>query len=152
MNQILSFKNIEEENDINNATTLNHNVNKQKNKFNLFLKIQFVFSNIVTIIFIYYFLTYKLTINKQEKLSKELLRDFNISSLYSSTNDYSSKKIYYNYNSTSSFSIIGLIEIPKLNIIYPIISEISDDFLKIAPCKFYGPDFNQLRQYLYSRT
>ena len=32
----------------------------------------------------------------------------------------------------------GIIEIPKINIYYPVFSELSDELLKIAPCKFYG--------------
>ncbi len=32
----------------------------------------------------------------------------------------------------------GIIEIPKINIYYPIFSELNDELLKIAPCKFSG--------------
>ena len=38
--------------------------------------------------------------------------------------------------------VIGIIEIKKINIIYPILSEINKDFLKIAPCRFCGPEAN----------
>jgi len=56
MNQILNFKNEYEENNINNLETPAYNVSKSKNKLNTFLKIQFVFSNIIIIFFIYYFI------------------------------------------------------------------------------------------------
>lgn len=152
MNQILNFEKDENENNINNANMLNHNVNKPKNQLNTFLKIQFVFSNIITIIFIYYFISYKTSNNKQESISQKLLNDFSISNLYNSSKNYKSEKAYYNYDNNFSFYIIGIIEIPKINITYPIISEVSDEFLKIAPCKFYGPELNEARQYLYSSS
>lgn len=37
----------------------------------------------------------------------------------------------------------GIIEIPKLNLYYPIFSDLSEDLLKIAPCKFYGTTPNK---------
>ena len=40
-------------------------------------------------------------------------------------------------------SIIGVIEIQKLNIVYPILSEINKDYLKISTCRFYGPYPNE---------
>jgi len=152
MNQILNFKNEYEENNINNLETPAYNVSKSKNKLNTFLKIQFVFSNIIIIFFIYYFISYRANINKQEQLSKELLNDFNISSLYNSNNTYETQKVYYNYDDNFSFYVIGIIEIPKIKITYPIISEVSDEFLKIAPCKFYGPELNSIRQCVYSSS
>ena len=38
----------------------------------------------------------------------------------------------------------GIIEIPKINLYYPIFSHLTEDLLKISPCKFYGdqPDIN----------
>ncbi|MBR6504933.1 MAG: hypothetical protein IKT41_04415 [Clostridia bacterium] len=145
MNQILNFENSKKENDINNIDVPNYKVDKPKNRLNTFLKIQFIFSNIITIFFIYYFVSYKISTDKQEKVSQKLLNDFNISNLYNSSNIYSSERVYYNYDNNFSFYIIGIIEIPKINITYPIISEVSDEYLKIAPCKFYGPKLNQVR-------
>lgn len=38
----------------------------------------------------------------------------------------------------------GIIEIPKINLYYPVFSHLTEDLLKISPCKFYGdsPDEN----------
>jgi sortase A len=38
----------------------------------------------------------------------------------------------------------GIIEIPKINLYYPVFSYLTEDLLKISPCKFYGdtPDIN----------
>ena len=32
----------------------------------------------------------------------------------------------------------GIIEIPKIDLYYPVFSHLTEDLLKIAPCKFYG--------------
>ena len=40
-------------------------------------------------------------------------------------------------------NIFGIIEIPKINIYYPIFSNINDNLLKIAPCKFYGNNLDK---------
>lgn len=44
----------------------------------------------------------------------------------------------------NTFTVIGLIEIKKININYPIISSYNDELLKIAPCRFYGPMPNEV--------
>lgn len=44
----------------------------------------------------------------------------------------------------ASYKIIATIRIPKINLYYPIISETSDDNLKISPSKLYGCDPNQI--------
>lgn len=38
----------------------------------------------------------------------------------------------------------GIIQIPKINLYYPVFSHLTEDLLKISPCKFYGdsPDVN----------
>lgn len=40
--------------------------------------------------------------------------------------------------------IVGIIEIPKINIRYPIINETSDELMKISVTKFWGPDINEI--------
>ena len=42
------------------------------------------------------------------------------------------------------FTIIGIIKIDKLKLTYPILSETTDELLKIAPCKFSGPTPNEI--------
>ena len=63
-----------------------------------------------------------------------------ITKIYNSNNSYNaiplSQEIDFYEN--GSFSVIGLIDIKKLNISYPILSDISKDALKIAICLFYG--------------
>lgn len=47
--------------------------------------------------------------------------------------------IVINKNSTDSYKTIGVINIPKINISYPIINECTDEYLNIAPTRLVGP-------------
>lgn len=52
-------------------------------------------------------------------------------------------KIYMIVNAEGQkFRIAGEINIPKININYPIIYETTEEYLKIAPTKLFGPDIN----------
>lgn len=44
----------------------------------------------------------------------------------------------------NSYSIIGMINIPKIDVKYPIISETSTALMKISVCKFWGPNANEV--------
>lgn len=106
------------------------------------LKFQ-IYTSLIIMFFLILFYSYNLyTSYQKEQLSKSLINNFNISRLYASNTNYSTNlepdKI------EPLFSVIGLIEIESLNINYPIISTISEDLLKIAPCRFYGPAPNEI--------
>lgn len=138
MNQIL-FNGVKDTNPISNKPTRN-------NKKAKFFKLQYITCSIIAIsIFIYYaYSSYEN--NKKESLSKQLLNNFNITTLYNDSN-YSTTRtnnqtMYISDN--NSFSVIGLIEIKAININYPIISSYNDDLLKIAPCRFFGPMPNEV--------
>ena len=47
-------------------------------------------------------------------------------------------------NDGTSYYTIGRINIPKINVNYPILSETTTELLKISPCKFWGADPNQV--------
>lgn len=64
--------------------------------------------------------------------------NYNEHSIQTSTT--SSKEIVGRKNS----NIIGKIIIPKLSIRYPIINETTDEYLKIAPTRLFGPDANEV--------
>lgn len=52
--------------------------------------------------------------------------------------------IYLNSNSKGEkYRVAGQINIPKIGVNYPIVYETSDEYLKIAPTKLFGPDINQ---------
>ena len=42
------------------------------------------------------------------------------------------------------YDTVGSIKIPKINVYYPILAKTSVELLKIAPCKFYGPEPNEV--------
>ena len=50
----------------------------------------------------------------------------------------------YTATNGREYSIIGIIEIPRINVKYPIIAETTDSLLKVSVCKFWGPDANQV--------
>ena len=43
-----------------------------------------------------------------------------------------------------TYSRVGIINIPKIDVNYAILSETTDALLKISPCKFWGPDPNEV--------
>lgn len=121
MNQILYH---EKENIINNKKR-----SKKSFKFLLYLS---VFSILCIIC---YFLYSSYITRQKENFSKKLLNTFYLESLYSQNQNYVAVEL----NGTKSYFVIGIINIPKINIEYPILSDTTDEFLKIAPCRFYGP-------------
>lgn len=53
--------------------------------------------------------------------------------------------IYMIANSQGNkYRVAGKISIPKISIYYPIIYETTEEYLKIAPTKFFGPDINEV--------
>lgn len=107
--------------------------NKKKFKFLLFISIILMFC--VTSFFL---CSSYVTIQK-ESISKDLLNTFNLERLYSS-NSYTTITL----NSNGKYFVIGAIEIPSISINYPILSDTTDELLKIAPCRFYGPYPNEI--------
>ena len=43
-----------------------------------------------------------------------------------------------------SYSAVATVKIPSLKLSYPVLSETSDSLLKISPCKFWGPNPNEV--------
>lgn len=126
MNQILSVK---------------LETNQKKLEKKRWFKFQFVFSIFIMSclllgggFYIYY-------LGKKEDFSNRLIANYNISRLYSnSTQENKDNNHSFNPNN----GLFGIIEIPKINLYYPVFSHLSEELLKISPCKFYGdsPDIN----------
>ncbi len=118
MNQILYVKNNKN----------NNSINIKKKKF--VFKTQFLFSVILffTIILIYIFVKYN---NEQsyDNYTSQISNNYQVYRLYSNK----SNKIEF-----TEASVIGSIDIPKIDISYPIISNLNEKLLKISPCRFYG--------------
>ena len=131
MNQILETK-------LNNKKS-----NSKKSKT---LKFQLIFSIVFIFIIGIYIFFNNFYLSKKEQLSNKILDNYNITKLYS---NLSSEEIS-NFDDYSY--ILGIIEIPKINIYYPIFSNYSDELLKISPCRFYGPNIGKSRKFMYCWT
>ena len=75
-----------------------------------------------------------------------LTHSFSLSYLYSNNPSYSISTNTLDNSTSTSFNnfVIGIIKIDKLKLDYPILSEESEELLKIAPCRFAGPLPNEI--------
>lgn len=106
---------------------------KSKNKNTRIYKFQFVLSVSISISLILVISYYISSINQKEKLSSKLIDNYNIAKLYATTNT----KANIEENEVDN-NLFGIIEIPKIGIYYPVFASLSEELLKISPCKFYG--------------
>lgn len=127
---------------------LNISINNRSHFFKDFIvkrkyQLQFILSFSIALIFLV-FLFWKLYQNQQqEKIAKELLNSYQLSTLYSNSGQYNADKSSFEAISKSPF-VIGMIKINKINLSYPILSESNDDLLKISLCRFTGPMPNEV--------
>ena len=111
-------------------------ISKNKNKIKYILIL--LFSIVFFIILLFYLLfSYFSKLNKQ-KQTNIIKEKYTITSLYSSSSNYEAIKL------SDNISIIGLIEIPSINISYPILENTNENLLKISVCRFSGPLPNRL--------
>lgn len=135
MNQILSSKSDNE--NIDNTIL----INKKKNYF----KILFIICCILSSLSVCYYIYYLYDNNKKEQLSHQLIDNFNITNLYNSNyNVLTTSSANTTSETNTPFYVIGIVEINSIGINYPIISELSDEYLKISPCRFFGPMPNEI--------
>lgn len=131
MNQILITKN-KDNNHYNYLFNTNTFVYKKNNKRKKYFIIFLISIIICTILFIYFIFSFLKRLNEQNE-TNILKEKYNINTLYSSSNNYTALKL------SNNISIIGLIEIPRINISYPILSDSDESLLKISVCRFSGP-------------
>ncbi len=97
----------------------------------------FIFSVSIMVLLSSFFMyiIYRSSINK--KISKNLQYNYETMQLYAShnLNNYTNLE---NNNSYTEKYIIGEIEIPSIDVSYPIFSVLDDEALKVAPCIFNG--------------
>lgn len=93
----------------------------------------FFISIIICIIILFYLLYSYFSKLNENKKTNAIKEKYQVTALYSSNNNYDAIKL------SDNISIIGLIEIPSINISYPILSNSSKDLLKISVCRFSGP-------------
>ena len=94
----------------------------------IFFRIQFTISVFLIIAFVIVLILHFNSYNNKEKISSDISSNYNLYKLYSES---------LNETLTDN-EILGIIDIPKINIKYPVFSKFDDELLKISPCKFYG--------------
>lgn len=119
--------------------TKNSNYISRFKKFNFF-KISLYSCIFIGILSFLVFLYFRNNFQNKEKVSRELASKYSVSLLYSNNtniinSDLTNSDVIYNY---SDF-IIGLIEIKKIDLVYPILSNTDDNLLRFSPCRFSGP-------------
>lgn len=136
MNQILITKNedINYYNYLYNTNTLIYKKNKTKKIYLIIFLISIIICIMILIYFIFSFFKRENNQNQTNILKEK----YNINTLYSTNSNYKALKL------SNNISIIGLIEIPKINISYPILSNSDEDLLKISVCRFSGPLPNRI--------
>lgn len=50
----------------------------------------------------------------------------------------------YTDSKGNKYATVGTVNIPKIDVSYPILSETSDELLKVSICKFWGPNPNEV--------
>ena len=128
-------------------------------------KIQFIISAILVFILVGYYAYQEYDKYKNEQLSKELLANVDIDStddtamenegdvlvviLDDNEDNSSNESAAFSSEvqttaSGTTYSTIAIVNIPKIGVNYPVLSKASDELLKIAPNKFWGPDPNEV--------
>ena len=129
MNQIICTSN----------SNIDNNYSFKMNKKQNFIKIQFFIFFFVSMLAALYYINLKNDINSSEEFAKNLMDKLSLSKLYGASSEYNAQslnqEIYFYEN--SSFSVIGSINIEKIEISYPILSDINKSLLKLSPCRFY---------------
>lgn len=122
MNQILSTK-----------LEPNNTIPEKKSWF----KFQFSISILIVAILVGFGGFYFYHLGKKEDFSESLIANYDIYRLYSN-------KPQNTHWEEASNGIFGMIEIPKIQLYYPVFSSLTEELLKVSPCKFYGenPDKN----------
>ena len=125
-------------------TEIKNEPNRKKKSLLKFFRYQFVFSIVIILLCLSYYIYIIYDTTQKEKLSRKLLSNFNIDMIYSKNSDYDTSQITINDAAQKDSFIIGIIEIKKLKIVYPIVSDVNDDLLKMSTCRFFGPKPNEV--------
>ncbi len=115
---------------------------KKRKNYKRFFKIQLVFSLVCVFVIISLFISYIKSLQSKQEISNQLIDNYGVYRLYSN-NDNTNYSDNINTNIYNNNTLFGIIEIPKINIYYPIFSETTEELLKISPCKFYGSSLDE---------
>ncbi len=101
-------------------------------------KLLFIISVIIAVISLLFLLGNFYQYHQKEKISKELLNKYHLTTLYSDNSSYEISELGSDSLIQNPF-VIGMIKIDKINLNYPILSESNDELLRISLCRFSGP-------------
>ena len=145
-------------------------VNKKKTRY----KIQFIISIILVIALFSYYIYAEYDRNKSEEVSQEILEAVEIDDSTTIANDVitvslddgteeeesgvntdelieevqnNKSKITYTSETGTTYQVDSILEIPSLNIKYPVLTESTEELLKISLNKFWGPEPNEVGNY-----
>ena len=93
-----------------------------------FFKMQLTISIFFIIVFVIILILHFNSNSNKEKISSDISSNYNLYKLYSESHSETS----------TDDEILCTIEIPKINIKYPVFSKFDDELLKISTCRFYG--------------
>ena len=103
--------------------------------------------------------------NKSEEVSQEILADMNIGQDDTTINeednvlvvvldeeeqntpvedDEKEETKVHKTKSGDTYSTIAVVDIPKIDVNYPVLNKTTDELLKISPTKFWGPEPNEV--------
>ncbi len=108
---------------------------KRKNWF----RFQFSVSIFIVLFLVCGAAFYFYRLGQKEDFSDRLLANYNIYRLYSNPEQSATtEQIDEERQESSNNDLFGIIEIPKIGLYYPVFSHLSEELLKVSPCKFYG--------------
>ena len=122
-----------------------------KNKNTKLIIYIFLLFVIMCSLFLLYVLEYNVK-TYDKNLYAEIYKEFNeleqleepSTSIDITNTSSNSNPVIYKTNARGNmYRVIATINIPKLNLNYPIINETTEEYLKISPTKFYGAEPNQ---------
>ena len=139
MNQILSTQMVKEgqapSDHFGSRGACPRKCQKRKNWF----RFQFTVSIFIVLLLIGGAAFYFYRLGQKENFSNRLLANYNIYRLYSNSGQTTAtEQGEEETQESASNGLFGIIEIPKIGLYYPVFSHLSEDLLKVSPCKFYG--------------
>jgi len=80
-------------------------------------------------------------------LDKQIENEIKLSELIGDVKSGTVEPIVHTTESGQQYSTVSVLNIPKLGINYPVLSESTEELLKISLCKFWGPNANEVGNY-----
>ena len=80
-------------------------------------------------------------------LNQQIENEIKLSELIGDLTSGALEPIVHTTESGQEYSTVAVLNIPKLGINYPVLSESTEELLKISLCKFWGPEANEVGNY-----